>query len=233
VILFFDMLKHYLIFITPLALAACGQTNSNTPTDKSAEPTTTLTKSQKLDTASFWKIMDNAFARGKFNNSIREQAILDQLTKLTPEQIREFEIIFQQMNAKASTWSNLAAVTIIEGGASDDGFFYFRCWLISLGKNNFDETLKNPDHLAAIDIPFDTKNKMTICEFEELIPISDRAYEIVTRKDPMTDTTFPRVSAQRKGLFYDSGPELSGIEWESNAELPKIAPLLYKKYLGK
>lgn len=73
----------------------------------------TLTKEQKMDTAYFWKIMDYGFATGKFDNKVKEQAILEQLTKLTPEQIQDFEIIFQQMNKKASTWGNIAAQTVI------------------------------------------------------------------------------------------------------------------------
>lgn len=63
--------------------------------------------------------------------------------------------------------------------------------------------------------------------------MADRAYEIVTKKDPSTDTTFPRHNANKMGLFYDSGTEITGVEWESNDELPKIVPLLYKKYGDK
>jgi len=62
--------------------------------------TSVLAKSQKMDTVHFWKIMDYGFEKGKFDNKIKEQAILEQLIKLTPEQIQEFEIIFQQMNKK-------------------------------------------------------------------------------------------------------------------------------------
>lgn len=71
------------------------------------------------------------------------------------------------------------------------------------------------------------------CQFEELIPMTDRAYEIVTRKDPSTDTTFPRSHAEKLGLFYDSGTNMTGIEWDSNDDLQKTVPLLCKKYLDK
>lgn len=192
-----------------------------------------LMKDQKMDTAHFWKIMDYAFEKGEFDNEIKEQAILEQLTKMTPEQIQEFEIIFQQMNKKASTWGNFAAQTVIDGGSSDDRFYYFRCWLMSLGQKNFDETIKNPDYLASLDIPFNEKYGEMYCQFEELIPMADKAYEIVTKKDPSTDTTFPRPHADKLGLFYDSGTEMTGVEWESNDELPKIVPLLSKKYGDK
>jgi len=223
------MLKYFLIIVTALWLTACGQTNSNNQSNKSADTMSPLTKDQKMDTTYFWKIMDYAFAKAKFDNKIKGQAILEQLIKLTPEQIQEFEIIFQQMNLKANTWNNMAAQTIIEGGSSDDRFFYFRCWLISLGKYHFDESLKNPDHLADIDIPINKNYGYGEVLFEELIPMSDNAYQIVTKKDPMKDTTFPREFAQSRGLFFDSRGDTKGVEWEDE-DLPKIAPKLCKKF---
>ena len=189
-----------------------------------------LSNEHRMDTVFFWKIMDYAFAKGKFDNEIKEQAILEQLVKLTPEQIQQFEIIFQQMNLKASTWENFAAQTVIEEGSSDDRFYYFRCWLISLGKKNFDETLKNADYLASLDIPFNKKYGMMYCQFEELIPMADNAYKIVTNKDEETDPSFPRTYAESLGKFYDSSTEIKGVEWESNSELLKIVPKLCKKY---
>ena len=224
------MFKYLLLIITILSLVACRQTNSNKQNNSSANTQAILTRSQKMDTAHFWEIMDHGFEKGKFNNKLKEQAILEQLVKLTPEQIQEFEIIFQQMNKKSSTWRNYAAQIVIEGGSSDDRFYYFRCWLISLGQNNFDETLKNPDYLASLDIPFNERYGFIYCQFEELIPMADRAYEVVTKKDPSKDTTFPRPHADKLGLFYDSSTDMTGNEWHSVDELPKIVPLLCKKY---
>ncbi|MBP6430993.1 MAG: DUF4240 domain-containing protein [Ferruginibacter sp.] len=223
------MLKHFLLIATILSLTACGQTNSTNKSINTTDNSPILTKTEKMDTVHFWKIMDYGFEKGKFDNKIKEQAILQQLIRLTPEQIQQFEIIFQQMNKKSSTQANLAAQTIIEGGSSDDRFYYFRCWIISLGQNNFNEVLKNPDYLATLDIPINKQYGMMYCQFEELIPMADRAYEVVTKKDPSTDTTFPRSHADKLGVFYDSGTEITGTEWEYD-DLPKILPLLNKKY---
>jgi hypothetical protein len=227
------MHKYILIIVTVISLIACGQENSNQEKNSANGASVFLAKTQKMDTTHFWKIMDYGFTKGKFENKFRERAILEQLVKLTPEQIQEFEIIFQQMNRKASTWGNLAAQTVIEGGSSDDRFYYFRCWLISLGQKHFDETVKSPDYLATVDIPFNKDYGMMYCQFEELIPMADKAYEIVTKKDPAKDTTFPRSHAEKLGLFYDSGTEITGVEWQRNEELPKIVPLLCKKYPDK
>lgn len=225
------MFKYFLIIVTSLSFTACGQTNSNNQSNKSTDTIPSLTKDQKMDTVFFWKIMDYAFAKAKFDNKLKEQTILDQLIKLTPDQIQQFEIIFQQMNQKSSTWNNMAAHTIIEGGSSDDTYYYFRCWLISLGQKNFDETIKNPDYLASLEIPVNKKYGYGEVIFEELIPMSDKAYSIVTGKQT-EDETFPRAFAQKKGLFYDSNTDIKGKEW-TDTDLPKIAPKLCKKFKVK
>jgi hypothetical protein len=124
-----------------------------------------------MDTTHFWRIMDYAFDRARFDNALKEQTILAQLTKLSPQQIVDFEVIFQQMIDKSNTWKNMAAQTIIEGGSSDDRFYYFRCWLISLGRHHFEEVMKNPDYLATIDIPINKKYGYGEVLFEELIPL--------------------------------------------------------------
>ncbi len=227
------MFKYPVFFILPFIFMSCGRLSSNNQNSVFFDITTILTKSQNMDTVHFWKIIDHAFNKGKFDNKIKEQAIYEQLIKLTPEQIQQFEIIFQQMNKKASTAENMAAQTVLEGGSSDDIFYYFRCWLISLGEKNFTEILKNPDYLATLDIPLDDRYKVPNCQFEDLIPISDKAYEEVTKKDPSIDTTFPRPHAENLGLFYDSNTEITGNQWDNNNELSRIVPKLYKKYYNK
>src|SRR5690606_13612014 len=118
------MFKIIFILATSLCLTACGQTKSNKQNNDYADTANNISQTQKMDTSAFWKIVDFGYEKGKFDNKIKQQIILDQLTKLTPEQIQEFEIIFQQMNRKASTWGNYAAQIIIEKGSSDDRFYY-------------------------------------------------------------------------------------------------------------
>ncbi len=224
-------MRLFLTIISLISLIACEQTNSNI---KDTKMIPVLTKNQKMDTSSFWKIIDYGFERGNFNNKTKAQAILEQLTKLTPEQIQEFEIIFQAMNKKATTQGVYAAQILIEQGSSDDRFYYFRCWLISLGEYNFNQTIKNADHLATLDIPINEQYGEYYCQFEELIPMADNAYEIVTKKDPLTDYTFPRPNAEKLGLFYDSSAliYMTDPDW-SDDEIRKRLPKLYSKYSVK
>ena len=45
------------------------------------------------------------------------------------------------------------AAVLINGGASDDGFYYFRLWLVGMGKAVFAAALENPDSLANVVDP--------------------------------------------------------------------------------
>jgi len=226
------MLRELLIIIVALSLTACGQTKSNNQDNQPVDKMLSLGKDQKFDSTYFWKIMDYAFDKGRFDNNLKEKIILAQLTKLTPQQIVAFEIIFQQKMEEANTWENFAAQTIIQGGSSDDQFVYFRCWLVSLGKRNFYETLKNPDYLVNIDIPMNKKYNYGEVIFEQIIPLSDIAYSTVTKKTT-EDETFPRSVAYKQGLSYDNGVPMTGKEWNDNKELPMMLPLLSKKYPDK
>jgi hypothetical protein len=50
----------------------------------------------------------------------------------------------------AYTWDLWGAAYLINGGASDDGFEYFRSWLISMGHDVFSNAVRDPDSLANI-----------------------------------------------------------------------------------
>jgi hypothetical protein len=41
----------------------------------------------------------------------------------------------------------------MNGGCSDDGFEYFRAWLLAQGRDTFEKALEDPDTLAALEDP--------------------------------------------------------------------------------
>ncbi|MEV7281087.1 DUF4240 domain-containing protein [Streptomyces sp. NPDC093111] len=49
---------------------------------------------------------------------------------------------------RADLWS--AAQRILSGWCTDDGFHYFRLWLVTLGREVFEEALASPDSLAVV-----------------------------------------------------------------------------------
>jgi hypothetical protein len=50
--------------------------------------------------------------------------------------------------AESYRWDLWGAAYLINGGCSDDGFDYFRGWLLSQGRAIWQATLADPDSLA-------------------------------------------------------------------------------------
>jgi hypothetical protein len=70
------------------------------------------------------------------------------LIKLDLDDLVRFAHWFNDLTSQAYSNDLWGAAYVINGGCSDDGFFYFRCWLIGRGKEVYDAALANPDNLA-------------------------------------------------------------------------------------
>ena len=73
--------------------------------------------------------------------------LTEKLSKLTNEEIFSFVIIIDELMAKSYSSRLWCAAYLVNHGCSDDGFDYFRLWLISKGKEAFYDVVNNPDNL--------------------------------------------------------------------------------------
>lgn len=97
---------------------------------------------------SFWKTIDLARASSENGTSAAPPALEQVLQGRTSEEIAEFEKEFYQALILLNKWEIWGAGYLITGGMSDDGFHYFRSWLIGKGKQVFDIALSDPDELG-------------------------------------------------------------------------------------
>jgi Protein of unknown function (DUF4240) len=63
-----------------------------------------------------------------------------------------FEVQHRQAFADSYDWGLWGAAYVIDGGCSDDGFDYFRAYLISRGRAVFEAAMADPDSLADADL---------------------------------------------------------------------------------
>src|SRR5438093_10687165 len=106
------------------------------------------------------------------------------------------------------------AAYLINGGCSDDGFEYFRDWLISRGQVIYNAAVENPDTLADI-----TEPGRDDYEFEELGYIALEVYEELTGNEmPQLDFQW---SAEPKGRNWD---------FDDKNEVSRRLPQLTKLY---
>ncbi|MBS0297668.1 MAG: DUF4240 domain-containing protein [Proteobacteria bacterium] len=95
----------------------------------------------------FWTIIDRT-ARFESQPDRQAEALRSELSVLTASEVAAFDATFEQQMRRAYHWDLWGAASVANGGASDDGFVYFRLWLVSKGRRAFEQTLGDPDSLA-------------------------------------------------------------------------------------
>jgi hypothetical protein len=116
-----------------------------------------------MDDTRFWSIIE-ASAQGVRNQAQQEAKLRETLAKLTAEELVTYQATYDAKRAAAYSWDLWGAAYVIHGGASDDGFDYFRSWLISRGRTVFERALVDSESVAEA-IPTDTDEP---AEFESL-----------------------------------------------------------------
>lgn len=157
----------------------------------------------------FWNIIAQS-RDGIESQEEQAERLIDILAELPPEEIQAFDQIFQGLRDESYRWSLWGAAYVIHGGCSDDGFDYFRAWLIGQGKEVYTKALENPDALA------DVLNDDNFAEDEELLYAASNAYEQSTGDDlPPSGTSHP--------------DEPTGEAWEED-EVEAMFPRLAKMF---
>ena len=110
----------------------------------------------------FWALVEATTA---FENDPERQlaALHDVLGKLPIDEIEAYESAFDALMKRSYSWDLWGAAYVVHGGASDDSFEYFRCWLISKGQGIFEKVMADPDGLVDMLAP----KIAGVLEFEE------------------------------------------------------------------
>lgn len=163
----------------------------------------------------FWALIDQS---AKHESDPEQQlAVLKAgLSRLSPEEIEAFDAAFWRQMSRSYTWDLWGAAYIVHGGASDDGFEYFRRWLISKGRAVFEAALADPDSLADMLVA----DIDGVLEFEEFGYVASEAWAKRTGK---SEDEF------RSSIAYASEP--SGVPFEEDDDhLAARFPKLWRRF---
>jgi hypothetical protein len=105
-----------------------------------------------VDDKRFWDIIACACRPDEGADEWGE-GLVRELVKLEPAEIVAFDRLFDDKTDALYTVDHWGAAYLINGGASDDGFYYFRCWLVGMGRKAYEAALANPDSLADVVVP--------------------------------------------------------------------------------
>lgn len=171
-----------------------------------------------LDEDGFWKLVDHSAAL-ESNPDAQIADLQAGLRRLNPEQIAGFEKVFDATMRKSYTWDLWGAAYLANHGASDDGFEYFRCWLISKGRATFERVSADPDVLAALLAAEETGGDL---EFEKFAYV---AREVWAEKTGRDWNDMPTIA----NMAYGDQP--SGRPFTENSkDLALRYPKLWKRF---
>jgi hypothetical protein len=115
------------------------------------------------------------------------------LTKLPADEIYSWLEHQAALMVASYSWELWGAAYIANGGCSDDGFDYFRGWLMAQGRRAWERVLADPDALAEL-VGGDQDH-----ECADLIFIGAQAYEEVTGQYP----NGPKIRLPNLGDSWD------------------------------
>ena len=170
-----------------------------------------------MDKTQFWQLIEAS--RADIDEDDVEQACYQQaerlqvaLAQLSAPEIVAFSNIFDEFVDKAYRWDLWAAAFIINCGASDDGFTYFRWWLIAQGQSYYEAALENVEN-AGDNLTVDDE-----AECEMIAYCIDNAYE---------QKTGYLIPSELKTRVFPAQP--AGERWDEE-DLPKLYPRLWENF---
>lgn len=193
----------------------------------------------------FWQLIDESNTKKdaqwhEYNIDEHIENLTKLVAKLPDEQIVNFEIDLRKA-ILALDMAQIAELNmildneftlqddkyIVDGYLSDDGFIYFRCWLILKGKAFFDEIRQDIQNFINGKYSFNIGNIWA----EDLLYVADNAY-LINHKDeksysPIRDKLFPTLK-QSPELDYDFGGNSMMGELHKGDELYTLYPKLIK-----
>lgn len=175
--------------------------------------------SEMLDEEVYWGIIENSL---KETHSTEDQEIflVNEVEKLTPKEMIGFRLRTDKLLYDSYTANLWCAAYIMQGGCTDDGFEYFRCWLISRGKDTFYKAKSNPDTL--IDL---VKEGEDVYEFEGFWYVAINAFKNVTDKELYSYIDYDNF------VTNDENYPLLNFTWnvDEPESMKKVCPVLYEK----
>jgi hypothetical protein len=157
----------------------------------------------------FWTIIEAARRKAGDDLEGRVDALGAQLAALSAQELQSFQALYDEQIRRSFRWDLWGAAYLMNGGCSDDGFRYFRDWLISEGPHTFEAALRSPESLA--DLP-----RVELAELELYGYVALQAYEAKTGGELARD-------------FSTEIAAPTGTQWVED-DLPALFPRLAALY---
>ena len=178
---------------------------------------------EMMDEEQFWAIVQTAVDEAGNDEDEYLEVVKRELSKLSLKEMIGFRLRTDKLLYDSYTSEMWCAGYLMNGGCSDDGFEYFRLWVISRGRKVYEAAMANPDNL--IDY-IDDDDEMDFFEFELFWYVALEAFEEAVDAelyDYIDDENFKT----REGNY----PNFE-FNWEEDEpeSMQKLCPRLFEKF---
>jgi Protein of unknown function (DUF4240) len=177
-----------------------------------------LTSSVAVTLTNLWDLIDRARAEAGDDAEDVAAKATELLGRRSAEEIIEVERERRTAMAESYRADLWGAAYLINGGCSDDGFEYFRGWLIMQGRRAYEQAVADPDSLADLPAIRQAANDEVDVECEDGMALGWNAYRSATGTDLPQDA----VSVRYPAISFDWDFEDTD---EAGRRLPRLTAL--------
>lgn len=178
---------------------------------------------EMMDEEQFWAIVQTAVDEAGDDEEAYLEVVKRELSKLSLKEMIGFRLRTDKLLYDSYTSEMWCAGYLMNGGCSDDGFEYFRLWVISRGRKVYEAAMANPDNL--IDY-IDDDAEMDFFEFELFWYVALEAFEEAVDAelyDYVDDDNFKTCEGNYPNFEFN---------WEEDEpeSMQKLCPRLFEKF---
>ena len=178
---------------------------------------------EMMDEEQFWAIVQTAVDEAGDDEEAYLEVVKRELSKLSLKEMIGFRLRTDKLLYDSYTSEMWCAGYLMNGGCSDDGFEYFRLWVISRGRKVYEAAMANPDNL--IDY-IDDDAEMDFFEFELFWYVALEAFEEAVDAelyDYIDDENFKTCEGNYPNFEFN---------WEEDEpeSMQKLCPRLFEKF---
>ncbi|MFE7097839.1 DUF4240 domain-containing protein [Streptomyces erythrochromogenes] len=169
-----------------------------------------------MDKQTFWQLIEAA----REGEDVVAQRAAELLAARPQAEIAAAQQVLWDLLAESYRSPLWAAAYMINGGCSDDGFDYFRGWLLTQGRAVFDAALADPDSLAEHPAVREAAAEGLELWDEEALSIAWSAYKSATGRELPADSftiSYPPLDPSWDFDFDDTA--------ELSTRLPRLSAL--------
>ena len=178
---------------------------------------------EMMDEEQFWAIVQTAVDEAGDDEAEYLDVVKRELSKLSLKEMIGFRLRTDKLLYDSYTSEMWCAGYLMNGGCSDDGFEYFRLWVISRGRKAYETAMANPDNLI---VYIGDDDEMDFFEFESFWYVALEAFEEAVDAelyDYVDDDNFKTCEGNYPNFEFN---------WEEDdpESMQKLCPRLFEKF---